>query len=87
MKPTANDKIRLAGLTRRLLIAGGILIISLLTASTVTYIGAGTLFEYCTAMTLSGTLLGYVRTAAVLLCAGALAAEYTVRSKQNESGE
>lgn len=84
MKPTAKEGIALAKLTKRLLIAGGILVISLLTASTVTYIGAGTLFEYYAAMALSGTLLGYVRTAAVLLCAGALASEYTLRSRQNE---
>lgn len=68
--------------TRKLLTAGVTLTLGLLIVSAVTYFGAAASPDYFAAINLSSRLLDYVRPCAVIVCAGSLAAEYMLRTKE-----
>lgn len=61
---------------KRAFVIGWIIVILMLAASTVLYIGAGDLFDYYIAVDISEKLLAWVRPACVAVCSGSVALEY-----------
>ncbi len=57
-------------------IIGWIVVIAMLAASTVLYVGAGRAFEYYSAVDISEKLLSLVRPVCIAVCLSSLALEY-----------
>ncbi len=67
---------------RRVFISGWSVVLTVLAASTVLYIGAGSLFDYYSAVEISESLLASVRPISVAVCVSSLGVEYYLRQKK-----
>ncbi|MBQ8016420.1 MAG: hypothetical protein IJ264_09590 [Clostridia bacterium] len=70
---------------RRVFIMGWSVILAVLAASTVLYIGAGSLFDYYSAVEISEGLLASVRPISVAVCVSSLGVEYYSKQKKDSS--
>ena len=70
---------------RRVFIAGWAVVLTVLAASTVLYIGAGSLFDYYSAVEISEGLLASVRPISVAVCISSLGIEYYSKQKKDSS--
>lgn len=68
---------------KRAFVMGWIIVIVMLAASTILYIGAGDCFDYYAAVDISEKLLAWVRPACIAVCSCSLALEY--RSLRSEN--
>ena len=67
--------------SKTVLIIGWSIIVFMLAASTVLYIGAGNVFDYYSAVEVSEKLLASVRPVCLVVCASCLTIEYFIKKK------
>lgn len=79
-----NTFSHLHSVAKLILIIGALLSVSAVIASSVFHFGAGKIFDYYSACTLSESLLAASRPIGVLACCGALGAEYRMKQKDCE---
>lgn len=70
---------------RAVFVIGWLIVAAVVAASTVLYIGAGTVFDYYSAVDLSENLLAASRPAAVAVCVSSLSVEYCLKRKNSSS--
>lgn len=70
---------------RRAFVIGWLIIAVILAASTVLYIGAGTLFDYYSAVDISESLLAGVRPISIVVCISSIGLEYYSTQKKDSS--
>ncbi len=70
---------------RRVFITGWLIVSAVLAASTVLYIGAGSLFDYYSAVEISEGLLASVRPISIAVCVSSLGIEYYLKQKKDSS--
>lgn len=71
---------------RRAFVIGWAVVAAVLAASTVLYIGAGRIFDYYSAVSLSEALLASVRPLSIAACGVSVSLEYRSKRKKDSAG-